>query len=224
MEQYKNIVLEKEKRTNEFYYFTKISAKDRECVKEWLESQRGIKKSKERIFLEKVVEAVQKIDYDYWIATLEPSVANGNIYYAEVEEVGVGFSCVQWKQMAKQFAPERNSRLAMQQELILWYALRIAKGFWTLNYVCYSCLSEEIYKRRIWKDVKIMEKTGARVCGGYKDGLGNTYKIVTDKESFMTISGCIIDETCYPISKVCSVCIYDDCPNDCGTGVIVLTK
>ena len=127
MEQYKNGVLEA---TDKGKYFVKITEQDREKVKKWLKGQEG-KTDKEKKFLEVVKYAVQKINYDYWIATIEPSVKVGRIYHVMGENVGVDCSSYQWWQMAKEYAPELGSRLAKLQELLFWYALRIANDLWT---------------------------------------------------------------------------------------------
>ena len=91
-------------------FFTKITAEDREKVKKWAAKRKG-RTSKEKSFIAMVKEAVKNVEYEYWIANLEPSVENGKIYYAENHRVGVGWRDIQWKQMAKEYSPERGSRL-----------------------------------------------------------------------------------------------------------------
>ena len=69
-----------------------------------------------------------------------------------------------------------------------------------------------------------MEKTGARNVGGYCDGVGNSYKIVTCKEGDAMVGGCFdIDGIDFPVADVS----YKSQPNDIqyrGSGVVVLIK
>lgn len=209
---------------NKDTYFTKISAKDREKVKKWLlENQKGNTKLEEG-FLAILEEAIQVVDYDYWIASLEPSESDGKIYYAEGHTAAVGFSNKEWAHMAKKYAPERGSRLSTLYELLIWYALRIVNGLWTLYYVDKDSSSAGNY----WnapKSSKEREKTGARKCGGYADGQGNTYKIVTHEKGFVHVGGaynfdgreCPVDEIHYEKHQ------HNNIRNQ-GTGVLVLTK
>ena len=81
-------------------HFTHITADDREKVKKWLAAQSSAKDDVRR-FLTCVKKAVKVVNYDYWIANLEPSVDEGKIYYAKGEKVGVGFSWDEYKQMAE---------------------------------------------------------------------------------------------------------------------------
>ena len=219
MEQDKKNVLEI---PDESKYFTKISAEDREKVKEWLKNQQCYSE-KEKDFLYRVKIAVRIIDYDFWIATLEPSVANGKIYYAEGELVAGGFSGNQYKRMAEEYAPYRGSRMAELHELFLWYALRIANGLWTLDDIVKNPLNTE----RCWEVLRSpihLEKTGAKECGGYRDGQRNTYKIVTYNNGIVRVGG---DDyhigECYPIAEV-EYCYDPNYISCCGSGVLVLTK
>lgn len=211
-----------EKSVDKAIHFTKISAEDREKVKTWLKGQKS-KTDRERKFLTAVKKAVQKVNYDYWIANLEPSVAEGKIYYAKGENVGVGFSCDQYKQMAEEYAPERGSRMAKLHELLIWYALRIVNGLWTLHYVANDSSSAGNY----WNapnSAKSMEKTGSRDCGGYSDGQGNTYKIITVEDGYALVGGYYsYDGYNFPVAYV----YYDYDPyhiRNYGSGVLVLTK
>jgi len=205
-------------------YFTKITAEDRKKVKYWLINLE--RRYWGHSFLGRVREALRVVNYDYWIANLEPSVANGKIYYAEGNDVGVGFVDSKWKQMAKEYDPERGSRMATLHELFLWYALRIANGLWTLHYVESNSNTAGNY----WSApgaAGAIEKTGARECGGYRDGQGNSKKIVTYKSECAQVGGYWLDDgTTWPVARV----LYpgDDqtwaAHPDHYTGVLVLTK
>lgn len=163
------------------------------------------------------------VNYDYWIANIEPSVKDGKIYYAKGEDVGVGLSSKDWEKMAGKYAPERGSRLAELCELDMWYALRTANGLWTLDYVVYNSSSAGNYCNAPGSIHK-MEKTGARECGGYRDGQGNSYKIVTVEDVIALVGGYFINfGYYYPVADVS----YDVDPCDIqfhGSGVLVLTK
>ena len=215
MEQFEKIVLEEQ-------FFTKITAEDREKVKKWVAKRKG-RTTQEKAFLTIVKEAVQNVDYDYWIANLEPSVENGKIYYAENHDVGVKFSCKQWEQMARDYKPKRGSRLSNLHEVFIWYALRIVNKLWSLDYVVNDSSSGGNY----WNNpdsTKSMEKTGARDCGGYSDGQGNTCKIVTRKGGYALVGG-YYNNNGYgcPVADVFS---YNspNCIQDYGSGVLVLLK
>lgn len=203
-------------------YFTKITKKDREKVKNWIKEQKNVPQWAEE-FLKRVQNAVQVINYDYWIANIEPSVKNGKIYYAEGEDVGVGYSSNDWEMMAKEYATEKGSRLAELYELDMWYALRIANGLWNLADVTDNSSSAVNYCNTPCSAYK-MEKTGARECGGYRDGQGNTYKIVTAKDGVALVYGYYISSgNYYPVAFV----HYFNYPYDTlcnGSGVVVLTK
>lgn len=212
----------KEKNTGKAKYFTKITEKDREKVKNWLKEQKNAPQWAEK-FLNCVQKAVKVINYDYWIANIEPSVKDGKIYYAKGEDVGVGFSSKDWEKMAGMYAPERGSRLAELCELDMWYALRIANGLWTMDYVVYNSSSAGNYWNAPDSTHK-MEKTGARECGGYRDGQGNSYKIVTGEDGIALVGGNYGNHgDNYPVADVG----YDGDPNgihNYGSGVLVFTK
>ena len=215
MEQFEKNVLQEE-------FFTKITAEDREKVKKWAVKRKG-RTDNEKVFLAIVKEAVQEVNYDYWIANLEPSVENGKIYYAENHDVGAKFSGNQWGEMAINYKPERGSRLSNLHELFIWYALRIVNKLWTLNYVANDSSSAGNY----WnapESFKSMEKTGARECGGYRVGQGNTYKIVTREGGYALVGGYYSNfGDDYPVADVG----YSKLPNDIrviSSGVLVLLR
>ena len=203
-------------------HFIKVTNKDREIVRKWLKTFDNPTKKKES-FLEIVKQAIKEIKYEYWIATIELSVKNGRIFYAEEQPVGVDYSYPQWKEMAENYNPKRGSRLANLQELFLWYAVRIAKGLWTIDDVVIDSTKCGNYRNALDGRHR-MEKTGARICGGYRDGQGNTYKIVTNNGHFLLIGGCFHchgdDYTIASIHNGNS----PRCTRSYGSGVLVYTK
>lgn len=204
-------------------FFTKITAEDREKVKKWRAKQRG-KTKREKNFLARVKKAVKAVNYDYWIANLEPSVINGKIYYAKGNDVGVGFSCDRWKKMSEEYSLENGSRLSNLYELFIWYALRIVNGFWTLSYVANDSSVAANYGN-LPRATYSMEKTGTRKCGGFCDGQGNSYKIVTHKDGYRLIGGNYNDVGGfnYPVADV-GYCNFPGITRDYGSGVLVLLK
>lgn len=165
-------------------HFVKITMEDIEKVRQWLKIAVSKTRS-EQLFLADVSKACQTIEYEYWIATIEPSVnyEKGYIYYNEGEEVAIGIGKEDWSRMAKEFAPARLSRLANLYELFLWYALRIIDGHWTLDYIANNSHTAGNYWRNA-DSAKGLECSGAREVGGYKDGQGNSRKIVDLPDDF----------------------------------------
>ena len=216
-----------ENEVDKVQYFTKISESDRNKVKSWLETRNeddGVHDCQKQ-FLRFVRRAVESIDYDYWIATLEPSVEDGKIYYAVDESVGIGFECKKWYNMALEYAPNRGSRMAKLIELFLWYAVRIVDGEWTLEYVTRNSSSSGNYKNAP-NATNNMEKTGARSCGGYKDGQGNSYKIVivTEDNLFGIVGGDYYNDGAEcPVATV-FFGLNPYLSKEYGSGVVVLTK
>lgn len=203
-------------------FFTKITVEDMEKVKNWLQKQQEIQ-FMEACFLARVREALEAVHDEYWIANMEPSVAYGEIYYAEGDDVGVGFSSEQWKQMANEYAPERGSRLSNLHELFIWYALRIVNGLWTLKYVANDSSCAGNYSNSP-STSHYLEKTGARECGGFRDGQGNSYKIVTCEGGYAVVGG-----DYYTRGEHYHVANFYSCDNHysiprVSSGVLVLTK
>ena len=205
-------------------YFTQITAEDREKVKNWLAKQKG-ENEKEEKFLAIVKTAVKAVNYDYWIANLEPSVTDGKIYYAEGNAVGVGFSYNQWMNMAEEYAPERGSRLSNEYELFIWYALRIVNNMWTLNYVATNSSGAGNYSNAPGA-TQFMEKTGERNVGGYCDGQGNSYKMITYVGGCRYgLAGGLYRDSGYecPVADIAFRFNQDEIRID-SSGVLVLTK
>jgi len=219
MERFENVLETVEDKAK---YFTKITAEDREKVRNWLVKQEAVTKN-ERDFLGILKEAIRAVKYDYRIANLEPSVEDGKIYYAEGNDAANEFSCNQWELMAKAYWPEEGARLSNLYELFIWYALRIVNGLWTLDYVANDSSAAGNYWNAPGATRWSMEKTGARECGGYRDGQGNTCKVVTHEGRYVEVGGIPDfrgDE--YPVAD------WEWMPSPdtdySGSGVLVLTK
>lgn len=227
MEQDKSAV---NKTSDKALYFTKISVDDIKKVREWLWNELKIAEEidigiPERKFLRDLESAVFWVNYDYWIANLEPSINEGKIHYSKGEKPGGFFSPKQYMEMAKNYAPERGSRLAFVDELLVWYALRIVNKQWTLQYVASDSSSDGNY-RNAPNMAGCMEPTGVRKCGGYYDGQGNTRKIATEgfTHKYALLGGTFCsDGDKRPVGKIDYNVFFDSILFDC-TGVVVLTR
>lgn len=216
------------KSEGEVEYFSAITIVERKKVQKWLRKELDSKRRKtasEREFLDVIEDALQEIDYDYWIANLEPSVSNGHIYYAKGEKVGGEITVEAWEMMAKEYAPERGSRIAKMYELYLWYALRIAEGLWTLKFVAEdSSGGGNYYTNHNYSFSR--DRAGEKKCGGYYDGQGNTQKIVSlGNGEYGFVGG---NWKTYGYDFRVGLCIKWDIPNAIVTadavGCLVLTK
>ena len=213
-------------------YFFFMGKMERTKVKEWFNSVNSIVDKKEiskRNFITRVESALKVIDYDYCIATIEPSMKARKLYYEPGNEVATGLSAEQWETKAKNYAPHLGSRLALPDELILWYAYRIAKGYWSLRYVCQDSSAHGNYNdsptRKAAKGHTVeKDLTGVKEVGGFKDGVGNTYKIVKNAVgTFWNFGGAYVNAGWrYPVAS--GEPIWASRVRDRASGVVVLTK
>jgi len=209
-------------------YFFKMGENERAIIKEWKEKiqRKGSDKCKE--FLYRVDTALRNVKHDYYIATIEPSMKAKKLYYEPGNEAVTGLTAEQWETKAKNYAPNLGSRLASVDELILWYAYRIAKGYWSLKYVCDDSSAHGNYCNTTKNNgIKIRSSknlTGVQNVGGFKDGVGNTYKIVkNDTGTFWRFGGYFQD--CgwqYPVAFVEFISPHK--VRGGASGVVVLTK
>lgn len=127
-----------------------------------------------RVFLEKVKKALEKVKGLYYIASIEPSIdRTGKLYYKPGDPVATNLRLFDWKEKAENFSRARNSRIASEDELYLWYAYRVAVGYWDLDYLCEQGLQ-----------FRSLEKSAKQEIGGFADGIFNTARIVLDEEQF----------------------------------------
>ena len=176
-------------------YFFKMGENERAIVKEWREKIQRTGSDMCKIFLYRVDTALTNVNYDYYIATIEPSMKARKLYYEPGNEVATGLTAEQWETKAKNYAPNLGSRLASIDELILWYAYRIAKGYWSLKYVSHDSSDQGNYRSYLNPSARALFRTtkdlsGVKKVGGFKDGIGNTYKVVkNDSGSFWKVGG-----------------------------------
>lgn len=230
-----------------FNYFFFMGKDEIEVVKSWLASPVKAKTQNQRDFLFRVRTALHYINYEYYISTIEPSLDdNGFIMFKPGNEVATDFDFVEWELYAKAFyqglllsekvmTPSRDayygwkSELANIYELFLWYAWRIAKGYWTLEEVCddSSALGNYLNSPKVTFDMQV---SGEREVAGFRDGIGNTRKWVAalDKMHSWVCGGSIIDNGLLnPVAYSRHVKWYSDYFNNKNirgetTGVIVL--
>lgn len=168
-------------------------------------------------FLNRVKDAMTSITYDYAIAKIEPSFdCLGQICYTKGAPVAVGLSNVEWEIAARQFAPVYGSDLATLEELLLFYAYRIAQGYWTLEDVCDTKLFMEC------KTSAYPQNAFGREIGGFQDGIGNTHKLVKTNIGYATCGPNYLDNqiAIANISETMDL-RWDD---KCASGVVVLRK
>ena len=200
----------------EHFYF--MGKTEREITKAWF-LEAVPETSEQKKFLEIVKEAIENIDYDYWISTIEPSEEErGKPTFKIGGNVVRRFYLREWNNKAKEFAPQWNSDMANLFELFFWYAYRCAMGYWTLSYVCDDSSNAGNYSNSP-KSTGWFEASGIREVGGFRDGIGNTFKLVVLEERFALCGGFFNDlGSLYPVATVIPTNIID---NVCGNGTPV---
>lgn len=204
-------------------YFFKMGEEERAAVAEWL-SKTEAETENQTKFLQIIKAAKRYINYDYRISTIEPSIdEEGKLFFEKGQEIAIKNSIFEWQELGKSFAPERQSRLADMYELNLWYAYRIAKGYWTIQYVCDDSSAEGNYSNSP-DATHNFELSGAREIGGFCDGTGNIRKVVSSYCGFVICGGFFLQEgNSFPVAKVKYHHKLNDFISRC-TGVIVLLK
>lgn len=145
---------------------------------------------REKDFKHLVETAIKNGLNDFWRPVCDPSFDdNGHICYEPGNKPAVGKNYDWWEANAKNFCPERGSRLGTKSEYIAFLAVLIknlvASGKsveWAWNAVCNDSAELGHY----WNSENAkhaFEDTGSREICGWCD-LGNAYKIVAeDKEA-----------------------------------------
>ena len=190
------------------------------------------KTSREKIFKDMVEIAIKNGLKDFWRPIMDPSFdADGGICYQAGNKPAVGKSYNWWKKTAKNFCPERKSRLGTKAEYVAFLAVLIKELVassgksveWAWNAVCND--SRELGHYWNSKDGKnVFETTGCREICGFFD-LANICKMVAiDEVNFCRASGKYDDNGYYfPLSDLwIGGSRYDDC--NISTGWIVLAE
>lgn len=164
---------------------------ERISVKEWTNKVSPLTKTQKR-FVKAVKEAVVIVNYNYYIATVEPSFSlNKSIVYEKGSVITEWITTGEWQKKADDMlATDANwkSRLATFYELLMWYAWRISVGYWSLEYVCDDSSSDGNYMDSPTSSHKL-EGSSERKIGGFYDGTGNTVKVVTHDNGFAFVGG-----------------------------------
>lgn len=156
------------------------------------ESQKETKKE--------IISAIKSGLCDFRAQKMDPSMdENGNIYYKVGEKPAVERIIVkEWKKKAKDFLPEKNSRLSENKEHYAFLALLIKYLIEKKHYkvgnawkaVCDQSKNLGHYiDSKNWKGD--FELTGSRKVGKWYD-LGNTFKITINEKTggFVIFGGC----------------------------------
>ena len=203
-----------------FDTFFLMGLPEREKVAEWLELICAETEAQEK-FLGRVEEAIEAIDYEYYIATMEPSLQDGAITYEKEKSVAVGLSGRQWMSKSTNYFVSSywKSSLGTLEEGDLFKAYRVAMGYWSLGCICDNSASEGNYWENVGKHG--MSPAGVVEAGGFCDGIGNTFEIYRDKGGIALVGGCYLSfGRMRPIAS--ALRFYPDAPSQHGRGVLVI--
>lgn len=187
----------------------------------------------ERTFKKLLEEAIKSGLKDFYRPVCDPSLDKAeNICYVSDTKPAVGKSYNWWKETAKQFCPERGSRLGTKKEYIAFLGIlikKLSKSGWSVaeawNAVCND--SKELGHYRNSPNAKYeFEPTNSRkVCGFYD--LANAYKILSEDEEaggFWLASGnCYDNSNVIPLAGLYHYFSCDDGDNF-SVGWLVLEK
>jgi len=161
-------------------YFFMMGKKEFEKIKEWLSVELEDVTEEQIKFLRDVTIELASDPDEYAIAIIEPSFDFvGRLTFCEDEPVAVGLSNIEWEKEAINFAPKYGSDLATIEELLLFYAYRIAMGWWTLEEVCDKPVYLESYD-----PMGKIKNSAYEYYGGFADGIGNTHKVVKTEDGY----------------------------------------
>lgn len=203
-------------------YFFKMGMEERKCISDWIRSIDPDVFYTKKFLFDLIQEALFKVNYDYYIPTIEPSIKRGKIYYERGQNVAIGMNGLVWEKKAKKFAPEYQSRLANFYELLLWYIYRCAKGYWNISYLFDDSSNAGNY-RNSPDSTGMLNLSGQYEVGGYCDGIGNTAKIIGGGDLAVSLVGGNFTQSGY-IRPVMSrlLCNYFEYSLFYATGVIVV--
>lgn len=160
-------------------------------VHKWAAHEKAETRSQKQ-FLDWVNQGLYDIRYSYRMPEIEASIKEGKVFFCPGERVAVdydwGVEYFDMEQKAKAFAPERYSDIATVHEMAIWYAYRIAKGYWSITDVCDNSSALGNYADAP-NASHTLEVSGARLTGGAHDGIGNTFKCVTHGFKYLLLSG-----------------------------------
>lgn len=187
----------------------------------------------ERTFKKLLEEAIKSGLKDFYRPVFDPSLDKAeNICYVSDAKPAVGKSYNWWKETAKQFCPERGSRLGTKKEYIAFLGIlikKLSKSGWSVaeawNAVCNDSKELGHYRNSPNAKHKFETTNSRKVCGFYD--LANTYKILSEDEEaggFWLAGGYYGNSSNYvPLADLNHYC---NCHfgNDYGVGWLVLEK
>ena len=187
----------------------------------------------ERTFKKLLEEAIKSGLKDFYRPVFDPSLDKAeNICYVSDAKPAVGKSYNWWKETAKQFCPERGSRLGTKKEYIAFLGIlikKLSKSGWSVaeawNAVCNDSKELGHYRNSPNAKHKFETTNSRKVCGFYD--LANAYKILSEDEEaggFWLAGGCYFNgSNYYPLTDLYHsyCCNYG---NDYGVGWLVLEK
>lgn len=188
---------------------------------------------KQEIFKEKLTKIIESGIKDFYKAIYDPSTSldNKSICFDVGNRPAIGMTCEWWQKAAKEFLPERKSRLGTEDEYYAFLAVLMKKMVnhgYTVNkawkVICDDSKSIGHYINSDHSKNEF-EMTGSREFMGFCD-LANTYKILLSNSSsrdFCVAGGCYEHYgDYYPLSDVGFSGTNE--PRHLCVGWIVLTK
>ena len=150
-------------------------------------------------FKEMLTDALKKGVKDFRAQIMDPSFdEKGEIIYRQENLPAVNKSAIEWKKIAEDFMPEKNSSLGTCDQRLVFLALQIKylvkKEDYSMNEAWRAICDQSKDFGNYWdaKDARHgFAKTGKRNIGRWCD-LANTYKIILndyEKKSFMQTGG-----------------------------------
>jgi len=214
-----------------FDYFFRMDMMARQIIVPWLVYVKPKTKAQEE-FVEVIRDILSDSTkcYDYKIAIIEPSPSGRDgITYDCDSDVYTAPLPSYWEEKARDLVLG-YSRIATLEELYLFYAYRIAMGYWTIEYVCDDSSSDGNYNDSPVSSKK-KDKSGAKEVGGFNDGIGNTIKLVM-KDGVPTLVGGSYEMSgkTHPVAKIFSPEEYELFNRHYGryadevSGVVVISK
>ena len=210
-------------------YFSIVRASTLSLEDEFLKHEPESRKQRE--FKKLVIKAIKSGLSDFRAQRMDATLdENDRICYQIGKKPAVGKSSNWWKRNAKEFMPEKNSRLGKRNERIAFLALLvkylIQEQGYTVSDAWKAVCDQSKDLGHYWdsKNAKHeFEPTGSRKIGEWYD-LANTYKITVKDETgvFLFVGGVYIGYgSCYPLAGVYT----DDNPcrdRDSSVGWIVI--
>lgn len=170
-------------------HFFLIGENERKIVMNWrIMIKRDFKRyyrSKDKrikFFLQILDAAIKEVDYDFCIATLEPSLdKDGKIYYKQMSPIATTGSPNSWAKKVTDFYKDESwySDIAHIKEVFIFYAYRFATNKINFEEYCESTLFNE--------DNPESEASGIALFGGFEDGINNTVKLCKNTSNFILL-------------------------------------